>query len=91
MSYFVYIVECADGTYYTGIATDVERRIMEHNGAKGRGARYTAARRPVALVYQAPFDTRSQALKGEIQIKRLSRRAKEVLIASARSGELVAP
>ena len=90
MSYFVYIVECADGTYYTGIATDVERRIMEHNGAKGRGARYTSARRPVALVYQAPFDTRSQALKAEIQIKRLSRKQKEMLIASVQSTHVAA-
>lgn len=88
MSYFVYIVECADGTYYTGIATDVERRILQHNGAKGRGARYTSARRPVALVYLAPFDTRSHALKGEIRIKRMSRRAKEVLIASAHTAKV---
>ncbi|MEL7544192.1 MAG: GIY-YIG nuclease family protein [Pseudomonadota bacterium] len=51
MAWFVYIVECADGTLYTGVATDVARRLDEHNGAgaKGKGARYTATRRPVAL------------------------------------------
>ena len=62
MSYTLYIVCCADGTLYTGIATDVERRLSQHNGAKGKGARYTAARRPVRLVYQAPYPTRSAAL-----------------------------
>jgi len=62
MAYWVYVVVCVDGSYYTGIATDVDRRIREHNGdkgtglkghgSKGRGARYTAARRPVALVHR---------------------------------------
>jgi putative endonuclease len=84
MSYVLYIVECADGTYYTGIATDVQRRLLEHNGVKGRGARYTAARRPVALIYEARFETRSIALKEEIRIKRMTRREKEAMIAAAR-------
>src|SRR4030088_2769577 len=57
MSYTLYIVCCADGTLYTGIATDVERRLSQHNGAKGKGARYTAARRPVRLGYSAPYPT----------------------------------
>ena len=81
MSYLVYIVECADGTYYTGIATDVQRRLSEHNGVKSKGARYTSARRPVKLVYEAAYATRSDALKAEIRIKRLTRREKEMLIA----------
>jgi putative endonuclease len=80
MSYTLYIVCCADGTLYTGIATDVERRLSQHNGEKGRGARYTAARRPVRLVYQAPFATRSAALTAEARIKRLSRAEKQRLI-----------
>jgi putative endonuclease len=85
MSYWLYIVECADGTYYTGIATDVERRLAEHNGAKPKGARYTKARRPVALVYDTPFATRSEASKEEARIKRLSRAEKQRLIQSAQA------
>ncbi len=84
MAYVLYIVECADGTYYTGIATDVQRRLEQHNGEKARGARYTAARRPVTLVYEAAFETRSAALKEEIRIKRLTRVEKEALIHTAR-------
>lgn len=82
MGYWLYIVECADGTYYTGIATDVERRVLEHNGAKAKGARYTSARRPVSLVFEAPFATRSEALKEEARIKRLTRDNKRQLIAA---------
>lgn len=81
MSYWVYMVECADGTFYTGIATDVARRLSEHNGANGKGARYTSARRPVRLIYELPCDTRSEALKAEIRIKRLTRREKDMLVA----------
>ena len=82
MSYTLYIVRCADGTLYTGIAVDVGRRLMQHNGEKGKGARYTAARRPVRLVYSAPFPTRSDALKAEARIKRLTRAEKQKLIAN---------
>ena len=83
MGYWLYIVKCADGTYYTGIATDVERRVSEHNGAKAKGARYTSARRPVSLVFETPFASRSQALKEEVRIKRLTRDQKQQLIAAA--------
>jgi putative endonuclease len=83
MSYWVYIVACADGTYYTGVATDVARRLAEHNGEKPRGARYTSARRPVTLEYQACFPDRSTAQKEEARIKQLSRAAKAAFIASA--------
>jgi putative endonuclease len=84
MPYSVYIVECADGTYYTGIATDVQRRLTEHNGEKPKGARYTSARRPVALVYDDEFATRSEASKEEARIKQLTRPQKQDLIANAR-------
>ena len=80
MSYTLYIVCCADGTLYTGIATDVERRLAQHNGAKRNGARYTAARRPVRLVYSVPYPTRSAALVAEARVKRLSRAEKQKLI-----------
>ena len=95
MKYSVYIVECADGTYYAGIATDVERRLQEHNGAKkgpksarGKGARYTSARRPVCLVYEVQCASRSAALKEEHRIKQLTRRQKKLLIAAAHGGRL---
>ena len=85
MAYALYIVACADGTLYTGIATDVQRRLAEHNGLKPKGARYTSARRPVTLVYEAAFETRSAAQKEEARIKRLSRSEKDALIALART------
>lgn len=79
----VYIVRCADGTLYTGVAVDVTRRVAEHNGAGKRAARYTRARRPVTLVYQASAASRSAACKREYRIKQLSRREKLRLIAAA--------
>ena len=90
MSYWVYIVRCADGTLYAGIATDVARRLAEHNGARPRGARYTSARRPVTLAYQAPFASRSDACKEEARLKRLTRADKQKLIdaGAARETEL---
>ena len=86
MSFSLYIAKCADGSLYTGIATDVQRRILEHNGVKGgkaKGARYTSARRPVTLVYEAAFATRSDASKEEARIKRLTRLQKELLISGS--------
>lgn len=76
--HFVYIVRCADGTLYTGYARDPEKRAHAHN--RGRGAKYTARRLPVSLVYSEPCGTRSDALKREYQVKRLSRREKELLL-----------
>jgi putative endonuclease len=90
MSFWVYIVRCADGTLYTGVATDVARRVDEHNGltpaggASRRGARYTSARRPVKLVYEAELGTRSEAGREECRIKALARADKTALIAQAR-------
>ena len=83
MRYWLYIVECGDRTLYTGIATDVQRRLLEHNGTGRKGARSTAARRPVVLVYEAAFVSRSEALKEEARIKRLTRQQKRQLIAGA--------
>jgi putative endonuclease len=81
MNHFVYIVRCADGTLYTGYATDVEKRVREHNGeTKGKvAARYTRGRRPVELVYSEPCTSRSEALKREYAIKQLSKEAKQQL------------
>ena len=78
--YYLYILECADETLYTGITTDLERRLHEHN-ATLRGAKYTRGRRPVRLVYYKRFKTRSLASKTEAKIKGLTRAEKLELIA----------
>jgi len=72
--YFVYIVRCSDGTLYTGITSDVERRIREHNGR--RASKYTQARVPVTLVFLERSGEKGDALRRESQIKGLSRRSK---------------
>ena len=78
--YYVYIVQCADATLYTGIATELERRIEEHNHSD-KGAKYTRARRPVTLVYHETFEDRSTASKREYEIKKkMSRKQKLCLI-----------
>lgn len=69
--WWLYMLRCADGTLYTGITTDVERRLAEHNS--GRGAKYTRSRRPVEVVYREPCPDKSAALRREIAVKRLSR------------------
>lgn len=77
--HWVYVVRCADGTYYTGYTTDVERRVATHN--TGDGAKYTRGRTPVRLVHSEHFDTRSAAMQREAAIKSLTRSAKERLVA----------
>ncbi len=74
----VYILRCADGTLYTGIATDTARRLSEHNA--GRGARYTRSRLPVELVYEETVPDRGSALRREHEIKRMSAAGKHDLI-----------
>lgn len=78
MPFFCYILECADGTYYTGWTTDPPRRERQHN--LGRGARYTRARRPVRLVYIEEQTDQPSAMRREHAIKKLSRRRKSRLI-----------
>ena len=75
---YVYIVRCSDGTLYTGWTNNLELRIQAHN--EGRGAKYTRARRPVELVYSETAPSKSEAMKRECEIKRLSRREKHELI-----------
>ncbi|RKD93706.1 GIY-YIG nuclease family protein [Halopiger aswanensis] len=74
----VYVLECADGTLYTGYTTDLERRVAEHDA--GAGAKYTRGRTPVELQYHERFDSRSAAMSREYEIKQLSRAEKERLI-----------
>ena len=76
----VYIVECADGSLYTGIAKDVERRVSAHN--TGQGAKYTRSRRPVTLVYRETATDRSAALRRELAIKQLRPAEKRSLVDS---------
>ena len=77
--YYLYILECADKTLYTGITTDLKRRVLEHNENK-LGAKYTSARRPVKVVYSKKFKNRSTASKAESGIKKLSKAEKLELI-----------
>ena len=79
--WFVYILRCADGSFYTGITNDLERRCKQHNS--GKASRYTRGRLPVELVYQEEQPNQSEALKRELTIKAISRKAKESLIQSA--------
>ena len=76
--WYLYILRCGDGTLYTGITTDVERRLEEHR--QGRGAKYTRGRGPLELAYQEECGTHSEALKREYAVKRLPREEKEDLI-----------
>ena len=85
-SWCVYVVRCADGSLYTGIATDAARRVAEHNGSDQLAAKYTRARRPVVLVYQEPCADRAAAARREHAIKSLGRREKQSLIAARQTG-----
>ena len=78
MSWFVYILSCADDTLYTGITTECERREKQHNS--GKGAKYTRVRLPVVMVYKEEAEDRSAASKREYQIKQLTRKQKLALI-----------
>lgn len=79
--YYLYILKCSDGTLYTGITTDLARRVEEHNSGT-LGAKYTRGRRPVELMYSKKFRTRSTASQAEAQIKKLSRSEKIDLVKS---------
>ena len=82
MNCYCYIVECVDGTYYTGWAVNPEQRVAMHN--QGRGARYTRTRRPVKLVYIEELPDRKSAMKREITIKKMERGQKIKLIMESR-------
>jgi predicted GIY-YIG superfamily endonuclease len=78
LSYYVYILRCKDGSYYTGHAKDVEKRFEMHK--KGRGARYTRIHEPEKLVYTEEFESRGEAIRRERRIKTLSHNKKQQLI-----------
>ncbi len=79
-NWFVYILRCGDGSLYTGVTTDPQRRLRQHRGEIKGGARYTRARLPIEMVYLESKSNRSEATKREAQIKRLKVKAKEALI-----------
>jgi putative endonuclease len=83
VTFFCYIVECADGTYYTGWSKDPERRVRQHNA--GQGARYTRSRRPVRLVYVEPQADRAAAMRRERAIKSLTHAQKNALASNAKT------
>ena len=76
---YTYIVKCRDNTYYTGWTKDLDRRMQAHN--RGNGAKYIRSRRPVCLVYYEAYGTKEEAMRREREIKRMSRKEKEKLIA----------
>jgi len=76
--HYVYVLECADGSLYTGYTTDVERRVAEHDA--GEGAKYTRGRTPVDLVHVESFDSKSAAMAREYEVKQLTRAEKERLV-----------
>ena len=78
--WYLYILRCCDGTLYTGITTDVEKRLETHRS--GKGAKYTRGRGPLELVYRETCGSHSDALKREMAVKRLTRTQKEAMIAN---------
>ncbi|WP_227352891.1 GIY-YIG nuclease family protein [Haladaptatus salinisoli] len=77
-THWVYVVECSDGTFYTGYTTDVARRVAEHDA--GDGAKYTRGRTPIELVHAERFESKSAAMSREYEIKQFSRAEKERLV-----------
>ena len=77
-SFYVYVLECSDGTLYTGYTNNLKHRLYVHNS--GKGAKYTKIRRPVELVYQETYTTKSEALKREYEIKTYTRQQKLKMI-----------
>lgn len=86
--HYAYIMKCADGSYYCGYTTDPVRRENEHNSGTRTGAKCTRSRRPVKLAYYESFGTRSEAMKQECTLKKLSHRQKEELCKNFQNSEL---
>ncbi len=80
MQYYVYILECKDKTYYTGITNNLEKRLRQHNGEIVGGAFYTKNKRPVKLIYKEEYKTHLEAARREVEIKKFPRLKKEKLI-----------
>lgn len=76
----VYIAQCSDGSFYTGVAKNMDRRVRQHNGSLTGGAKYTRSRRPVRIIYERVFENDTEARREEHRIKKLTRAEKEKLI-----------
>lgn len=76
--YYIYILLCKDGSYYTGSTNDVDKRFKDH--LEGHGARYTKSHKPIKVIYQEEFPSKSLALKREVEIKKLSKKMKITLV-----------
>ena len=85
--HYVYLLLCADGSYYTGYTNRLSERIAAHNGERPGGAKYTRARRPVRLVYFEEYEDAREAMRREYAVKQLSHREKEALASCGKSGE----
>ena len=81
MAYYVYLVECVDGTYYCGYTKDLEKRVYDHNNTV-HGAFYTKNKRPVKLIYSEEYETQKEAMRREYEIKTYKRKKKEELVHS---------
>lgn len=79
-SFYVYILKCRDGSYYTGWTVNIANRFKAHS--EGKGAKYTRGRLPVVVVYSQEFDNKSDAMKREVEIKKLTRQEKEILVSN---------
>ena len=79
---YTYILECKDGTYYTGWTNNLEKRLKDHND--GKGAKYTKARLPVSLIYYEEYETKEEAMRREYAIKQMTRSEKSKLISEYR-------
>ena len=84
---YMYVLECRDGSYYTGYTTDVKRRLAVHNS--GKGAKYTRARLPVKLIYVEGFASKEEAMSAEALLKRKKRRQKEQFLSENQEKNLV--
>jgi putative endonuclease len=78
--WYVYILLCSDNSFYTGVTTDLSRRLRQHNGELVWWAKYTRTRQPLEIIFKKEFNSRSEACKEESRIKKLSRSKKEILI-----------
>ncbi|HSW87655.1 MAG TPA: GIY-YIG nuclease family protein [Candidatus Saccharimonadales bacterium] len=79
MTYYTYILQCADGSFYIGYTTDLKQRLEQHNGTIKGGAKYTRSRKPVFLLHYEQFETKQSAMKREYELKQLTRKQKEDL------------
>ena len=84
---YMYVVECRDGSYYTGYTTDVKKRVAVHNS--GKGAKYTRARLPVKLIYVQGFDSKEEAMSAEVLLKRKKRAQKERFLSENQEKNLI--